>query len=113
MSWIFVLTKPAWNNVGAFWHGYRFIRGGPAEFRPTAARKISRQGNRLRALLAEDPILQPYCHLSAKANGLVVEGIAVMGDAIFFGQRSPVLNLQVVVEVKLETHRHDASLMSL
>lgn len=76
--------------------------------------KISRQGNRLRALLAEDPILHPYCHLPAKANGLDVEGIAVMGDTIFLGLRSPVLSHQaVVVEVKLETHRHDASRLSL
>jgi hypothetical protein len=45
----------------------------------------------LRTLLEHDPLLSPFCRIPGKENGVDIEGIAVAGNRLYLGLRSPVL----------------------
>lgn len=53
--------------------------GGPAEI------------SSLRQKIAADPVLAPFAKLPSKENGVDVEGLAVKGDDVYVGFRSPLL----------------------
>jgi hypothetical protein len=45
----------------------------------------------LRALLEDDPLLSPFGRIPGKENGVDIEGLAVSGERLYLGLRSPVL----------------------
>lgn len=45
----------------------------------------------LRGILEKDPLLGPFSRIPGKENGVDIEGLAVAGDRLFIGLRSPVL----------------------
>ncbi len=45
----------------------------------------------LRATIDSDLVLRPFANLPSKANGVEAQGLAVEGDDIYVGFRSPVL----------------------
>ncbi len=49
------------------------------------------ESSSLRGILEKDPLLGPFSRIPGKENGVDIEGLAVAGDRLFLGFRSPVL----------------------
>lgn len=64
---------------------------------------MSRKGNRLHKLLAQDPHFAPFMDLPAKENGFDIEGLAARGDRVFVGLRGPVVRgWAFVIEIEVK-----------
>jgi hypothetical protein len=59
----------------------------------------------MRANLLRDPVLGRFCNIPSKENGLDIEGMAVDGDRVYLGLRSPVLRGNLVPLVVFDFDR--------
>jgi hypothetical protein len=59
--------------------------------RRAAMLKQTGRGNKLAAMIADDPLLAPFAAIPAKEGGVDMEGIAVSGDRVALGMRGPVI----------------------
>jgi hypothetical protein len=50
----------------------------------------------LKSILKNDPLLAPFTNVPSKENGVDIEAIALQGDNVYLGFRSPVLRLNYV-----------------
>ena len=65
------------------------------------------QKKSLQRILSQDNVLQEFANLQRKKNGVDIEGIAVKGDRLYFGFRTPVLKNNYVPVVVVEFDRLD------
>jgi hypothetical protein len=74
---------------------------------------------KLRAIIAANPVLNPFLDRRLEINGLTIEGVAVKGDRLFAGFRSPSLDngraavLSVRLSALFGTNPADAKLYQL
>ncbi len=72
------------------------------------------QGNDLTEALSEDDHLGSFLAIPGKDNGFDIEGLAVVGERLFFGLRGPVLRgWAVILEVELKEDNKQPSILEL